>query len=107
LRELYEETNIRSVEVLRTSEPWFVYDLPKELIGVAWKGKYRGQKMKWTLARFTGLETEINVTNPAGGHKPEFAKWKWLEPAKSMDKVVPFKQQLYKDVFAYFAHDMK
>src|SRR6476660_7180962 len=76
LRELYEETNIRSVEKLGEITEWLAYDIPREIIGQAWGGKYRGQKQKWYSLRFTGEEREINITRPAGGHTPEFIDWR-------------------------------
>ena len=105
LRELYEETSVRSVELIRLSEQWFTYDLPEELIGVAWKGKYRGQKQKWALCLLTGDDSEIDVLNPPQGHKPEFAKWAWVKPAETLAKVVPFKQEIYRQIFATFRED--
>ena len=77
LRELYEETNIRSVEKLGEMRDWLRYDIPREIVGQAWKGKYRGQKQKWYALRFTGKDTEIDIEHPAGGHEPEFLDWRW------------------------------
>jgi putative (di)nucleoside polyphosphate hydrolase len=75
LRELYEETSIRSVQKLGEIADWLVYDIPTELAGSAWGGKYRGQKQKWYAFRFTGSEDEINTDAPGGGeHKPEFVE---------------------------------
>ena len=77
-RELFEETSIRSVEFIRAAEGWLTYDLPPELVGVSWKGRYRGQKQKWFALRFTGEESEIDVLKPGGGkYKPEFSSWRW------------------------------
>ena len=102
LRELYEETNISSVEKLGEIAEWLVYDLPREIVGQAWKGKFRGQKQKWYALRFTGLESEINIANPAGGHKPEFIDWRWVAMSKLPELVVPFKRQTYERVVAEF-----
>ena len=102
LRELYEETNISSVEKLGEIAEWLVYDLPREIVGQAWKGKFRGQKQKWYALRFTGPESEINVANPAGGHKPEFIDWRWVAMSKLPELVVPFKRQTYERVVAEF-----
>jgi putative (di)nucleoside polyphosphate hydrolase len=103
LRELYEETNIRSVEKLGEIKEWLYYDIPREIAGKAWKGKYRGQKQKWYALRFTGDEREIDIANPAGGHKPEFVEWRW-EPLKNTpDLVVPFKRATYERVVAEFS----
>jgi putative (di)nucleoside polyphosphate hydrolase len=80
LRELYEETNIRSVEKLGELAEWLAYDIPRDIIGEAWGGKYRGQKQKWYALRFTGPDSEIDVLAPGGGkHKPEFIDWRWVE----------------------------
>src|SRR6185437_8061240 len=99
LRELYEETNIRSVERLGEISDWIHYDIPRALVGQAWNGKYRGQKQKWYALRFTGEEREINVTLPAGGHHPpEFIDWRWVEMRELPDLVVPFKRDIYQRV---------
>jgi putative (di)nucleoside polyphosphate hydrolase len=104
LRELYEETNIRSVEHLATIDDWLTYDIPREIVGQAWQGKYRGQTQKWIALRFTGEEAEIDIAYPAGGaHKPEFAAWRW-EPLQNVPAlVVPFKRQVYERVAREFA----
>jgi len=102
LRELYEETNISSVEKLGEIAEWLVYDLPREIVGQAWKGKFRGQKQKWYALRFTGPESEINIAHPAGGHKPEFIDWCWVAMSKLPELVVPFKRQTYERVVAEF-----
>ena len=102
LRELYEETNIRSVERLGETRDWLTYDIPPEIIGQAWNGKYRGQKQKWFALRFTGDEREIDVAHPAGGHEPEFLDWRW-EPMQNLPAlVVPFKRRVYEQVVAEF-----
>ncbi len=77
LRELYEETNIRSVEKLGEIEEELCYDIPREIVGQAWGGKYRGQCQKWYALRFTGNDSEIDIAHPAGGHEPEFVQWRW------------------------------
>ena len=102
LRELYEETNIRSVEKLGEIADWIYYDLPPDLVGQAWKGKYRGQKQKWYALRFTGDDREINVTAPAGGHEPEFIDWRWVEMRDLPELVVPFKRATYERVVREF-----
>ena len=102
LRELYEETNISSVEKLGEIAEWLVYDLPREIVGQAWKGKFRGQKQKWYALRFTGPESQINIAHPAGGHKPEFIDWRWVAMSKLPELVVPFKRQTYERVVAEF-----
>jgi len=102
LRELYEETNIQSVEKLGEIAGWIEYDIPRDIIGQAWGGKYRGQKQKWYALRFTGEDREINVTSPAGGHDPEFIDWRWVEMRDLPDLVVPFKRQTYERVVREF-----
>ena len=102
LRELYEETNIRSVEKLGEIADWLRYDIPREIVGAAWHGKYRGQKQKWYALRFIGAESEIDIANPAGGHEPEFIAWRWVKMEELPALVVPFKQQTYERVVAEF-----
>ena len=102
LRELYEETNIRSVDRLGEIAEWLAYDLPPDLVGAAWSGKYRGQKQKWFALRFTGKDSEIDIVNPGGGHEPEFTEWSWM-PAKELPGlVVPFKRDIYERVVKEF-----
>jgi putative (di)nucleoside polyphosphate hydrolase len=103
LRELREETNIRSVERLGEIAEWLSYDIPRDIVGQAWKGKYRGQKQKWYALRFTGSDGEIDVANPAGGHKPEFLDWRWEEMDKLPALIIPFKRKVYERVVAEFA----
>jgi putative (di)nucleoside polyphosphate hydrolase len=103
LRELHEETNIRSVEKLGEIEEWLAYDIPRDIVGQAWKGKYRGQTQKWYALRFTGAEREIDVAHPPGGHKPEFLEWRW-EPMRNLPKlIIPFKRTVYERVVKEFA----
>jgi putative (di)nucleoside polyphosphate hydrolase len=103
-RELYEETSIRSVQKLGEIPEWLTYDIPPEILGQAWDGKYRGQKMKWYALRFTGEDSEINVVNPGGGgHKAEFVAWRWEEMRKLPELVVPFKRPIYERVVTEFA----
>ena len=103
LRELYEETNIRSVERLGEIKEWLTYDIPRDIIGRAWGGKYRGQKQKWYALRFTGDAREIDVARPGGGaHEPEFVEWRW-EPMRNLPElVVPFKRAIYERVVKEF-----
>ena len=104
LRELYEETNIRSVEKLGEVADWLTYDIPRDIVGAAWKGAYRGQNQKWYALRFTGDENEIDVRQPGGGkHKPEFLDWRWVEMKELPALVVPFKQQIYERVAKEFS----
>jgi putative (di)nucleoside polyphosphate hydrolase len=102
LRELQEETNITSVDRLGEIAGWLIYDIPRELIGQAWNGRYRGQKQKWFALRFTGHEREIDILHPAGGHDPEFVEWRWEPLANLPDLVVPFKRKTYERVVAEF-----
>jgi putative (di)nucleoside polyphosphate hydrolase len=102
LRELYEETGIRSVKLLAEAPGWITYDLPENLLGVAFKGKYRGQTQKWYAFRFTGDESEIMVNPPPGGHEPEFDSWAWRPMAELPDLIVPFKRHTYAQVVAAF-----
>jgi putative (di)nucleoside polyphosphate hydrolase len=103
LRELYEETNIRSVEKLGEITDWLAYDIPRDIIGEAWGGKYRGQKQKWFALRFTGDEREIDIATPGGGgHEPEFIAWRWVAINELPDLVVPFKRETYEQVVAAF-----
>jgi len=102
VRELREETNISSVERMGEIADWLNYDIPPDIIGQAWNGRYRGQTQKWFALRFTGDNSEIDIEHPAGGHEPEFAEWRW-EPLKNLpDLVVPFKRQVYERVVAEF-----
>jgi putative (di)nucleoside polyphosphate hydrolase len=103
LRELYEETSIRSVSLIREAPGWLTYDLPPELIGQSWGGRYRGQKQKWFALRFEGDELEIDVLHPGGGkHKPEFAAWRWEHLDRLPDLIVPFKRKVYEQVVMAF-----
>jgi putative (di)nucleoside polyphosphate hydrolase len=103
LRELQEETSIRSVAKLGEIGEWLSYDIPRQIAGRAWKGKYRGQKQKWFAFRFTGNEHEINILNPVGGHKPEFVEWRW-EPIRNLPGlIIPFKRPVYEAVVREFS----
>jgi putative (di)nucleoside polyphosphate hydrolase len=104
LRELCEETNIRSVELLAQMREWLVYDLPDELVPHAWGGRYRGQKQKWYALRFTGEDSEIDIEHPCGGHEPEFVEWRWAQMRELPDLIVPFKRKVYERIIAEFGH---
>jgi len=107
LRELREETSIRSVEKLGEIADWLSYDIPREIVDEAWNGKYRGQTQKWYALRFTGDEREIDIVHPAGGHKPEFMDWRW-EPLENLPElVVPFKRPVYERVVKEFRKFVK
>ena len=90
-RELIEETSIKNIEVLKEIERFYEYELPENLIGVIWKGKFRGQRQKWFITRFLGQDSEINLKTI---HQ-EFIDWKWIEPKKLPDVIVDFKKSLY------------
>ena len=102
LRELEEETAVRSAEIIAEAPGWYNYDLPEHLIGQSWKGKYRGQTQKWFAARFTGNDSEINLAPP--GHKQEFDQWRWVKMNEVIDAIVPFKKPVYEQVIAAFRH---
>jgi putative (di)nucleoside polyphosphate hydrolase len=104
LRELYEETNIRSVEKVAEAHDWLSYDLPREAAAQAWGGKYRGQTQKWYALRFTGNDSEINILHPGGGHEPEFFEWRWEPPQNLPELIIPFKRRVYERVLAEFRH---
>ena len=102
-RELYEETSIEQRRLIREAPGWLTYDLPPELVGMSWNGRYRGQKQKWFALRFDGEESEIDVLQPGGGkYKPEFSSWRWEQLARLPDLVVPFKREVYREVVAAF-----
>lgn len=104
LRELWEETSIRSVEKLGEIEEWLAYDIPRDIVGQAWKGRYRGQTQKWYALRFTGDESEIDIAHPGGGaHHAEFAAWRWEPIANLPGLIIPFKRPVYERVVAEFA----
>ncbi|QPC85908.1 RNA pyrophosphohydrolase [Mesorhizobium sp. NBSH29] len=104
LRELYEETGMRSVTVLAETPAWITYDLPPHLVGIALKGKYRGQKQKWFAFRFEGDESEIAINPPPGDHTAEFDRWAWKPINELPELIVPFKRGVYEEVVAAFSH---
>ena len=93
-RELEEETSIKNVELVKELDGTITYELPDRLLGLIWKGKYRGQKQKWFLMRFVGIDNEINIKTK----HPEFLEWKWVDLEKITDLVVDFKLHVYKEV---------
>ena len=93
-RELYEETNIKKIELIRVVEEFTVYELPDHLLGIIWKGKFKGQKQKWFITRFVGNEDEINIKTK----KPEFLDWKWVDINEITKFVVDFKLEVYKKI---------
>lgn len=103
-RELYEETGIRSIELIDEVDDWINYDLPQELIGIALKGKYCGQTQKWFAFRFVGDISEIAINPPPDGNHAEFDNWKWVDLEELPMMVVLFKQAVYEKVVAKFRH---
>jgi putative (di)nucleoside polyphosphate hydrolase len=101
LRELEEETGIAAhlVEIIARSAGELLYDLPEDLVGKLWKGRYRGQRQSWFLMRFLGEDRDVNLETP----HPEFRAWKWADPRDLPDLIVPFKRTLYEDVLREFA----
>ena len=93
-RELEEETSIKSIELIKELDFWLEYDLPKNLLGKIWKGKYRGQKQKWFILKFIGNDDEINIKTK----NPEFLEWKWIHPTELTKVVVKFKFDIYKKI---------
>ncbi len=99
LRELGEETGTRRAEIVAETQNWLRYDLPQELLGRVWGGRYRGQEQKWFLLRFTGTDADIALDGPDG----EFDAWRWAEPDEVRNGIVGFKRPLYEAVFREFA----
>ena len=93
-RELEEETSIKNIDLVKELDGLISYELPKHLLGVIWKGKYRGQEQKWFVVRFLGNDSEININTD----HPEFCEWKWVELENITDLVVDFKLHVYEDV---------
>jgi putative (di)nucleoside polyphosphate hydrolase len=97
-RELEEEVGTDKAEILAETPGWLHYDLPSDIASRMWSGRWRGQRQKWFLMRFTGSDADIN---PATEH-PEFDAWEWVEPRRLPELIVPFKRQLYRDLLAEF-----
>ena len=93
-RELEEETSIKNVELIKALDELISYELPKDLLGIIWKGKYRGQEQKWFIVKFLGQDGEINIKTK----NPEFCEWKWIDLENITDLVVDFKLQMYEDI---------
>ena len=100
LRELWEETGVTSdlVEFVAKTSDWVLYDLPPELLGKVWGGKFRGQRQKWFLFRFTGTDDQIRIDT----EHPEFSRWKWVQADDMLAAIVPFKRAVYDKVVAEF-----
>ena len=90
-RELFEETSIRNIKIVKEVDRIYEYELPDNLVGIIWKGKYRGQKQKWFIIKFLGDDSEINLNTK----HPEFIDWKWIEPKLLPEVIVNFKKDLY------------
>ncbi len=99
LRELAEEVGTAKAEILAESRQWLSYDLPPEIAGGIWRGRYRGQRQKWFAMRFLGEDADID---PGAAEHPEFDAWEWVAPTRLCELIVPFKRQLYCDVLAEF-----
>ena len=90
-RELDEETSIKNIQIIKEIDGWFQYELPRNLLGIVWQGKFRGQKQKWFVVRFTGEESEINLKTKL----PEFIEWKCVEMDELPKIIVDFKKDIY------------
>jgi len=93
-RELEEETSIKSIKLIKELDSWLEYDLPQNLLGKIWNGKYRGQKQRWFIMKFIGSEKEINIKTK----NPEFLAWKWIDFSKLTEIVVDFKLNVYSEI---------
>ena len=102
IRELAEETSVISAEIITQSPGWYNYDLPPDLIGKSWKGKYRGQTQKWFAMQFLGSDSEINLKQQ--GHSQEFDEWRWVKMDELLDLIIPFKRAVYVEVIGAFRH---
>ncbi|MDB5663865.1 RNA pyrophosphohydrolase [Cypionkella sp.] len=100
LRELWEETGVTAelVEFIAKTDDWVTYDLPPELLGKVWGGKYRGQRQKWFLFRYLGTDAQVNITSD----HPEFSKWCWIGADELIASIVPFKRKVYEEIVAIF-----
>ena len=90
-RELIEETSIKNIKILKEIQNMYQYELPKNLVGIIWKGKFRGQRQKWFITKFLGKDDEINLNT----QHPEFIDWKWIDPQDLPEVIVDFKKKLY------------
>ena len=90
-RELIEETSIKNIKILKEIQNMYQYELPKNLVGIIWKGKFRGQRQKWFITKFLGKDDEINLDT----QHPEFIDWKWIDPQDLPKVIVDFKKELY------------
>ena len=90
-RELVEETSIKNIKILKEIQNMYQYELPNNLVGIIWKGKFRGQRQKWFITKFLGKDDEINLDT----QHPEFIDWKWIDPKDLPEVIVDFKKELY------------
>ena len=90
-RELIEETSIKNIKILKEIQNMYQYELPKNLVGIIWRGKFRGQRQKWFITKFLGKDDEINIDT----QHPEFIDWKWIDPQDLPEVIVDFKKELY------------
>ncbi|PCJ39558.1 MAG: RNA pyrophosphohydrolase [Alphaproteobacteria bacterium] len=97
-REMEEEIGTRNARIIQEYDGWLAYDLPEHLMGKVWKGKYRGQRMKWFLMRYLGTDSDINLET----EHPEFSEWKWLKPESLASSIVEFKRSLYEKLVQHF-----
>ena len=90
-RELIEETSIKNIKILKVIQNMYQYELPNNLVGIIWKGKFRGQRQKWFITKFLGKDDEVNLNTK----HPEFIDWKWIDPQDLPEVIVDFKKKLY------------
>ena len=103
MREMREEIGTNTAELISQHDDWLYYDIPLPLADRLWQGRYKGQKQKWMVLRFTGDDSDINIAT----EEPEFCEWKWLSPHDLVDLAVPFKRDVYQKVLAAFAPYLK
>lgn len=105
LRELWEETGVTRdlVEIIAETEGWLPYDLPHDLVPNIWKGRFRGQEQKWFLVRFLGSDDQVNIET----EHPEFSEWRWQPSDELVDKIVPFKREVYARVLEEFERHLQ
>ena len=105
LRELWEETSVsaKNVTIAAQTPEWLTYDLPHDLVPKIWKGRYRGQKQLWFLMRFSGTDDQVVIET----EHPEFSEWTWIDPADLVEKIVPFKREVYAQVVAAFSDHLR
>lgn len=102
-REVFEETNMRSLRLLAEAPEWLTYDLPDDVIGIALKGKYRGQRQRWFAFAFEGEDSEVDVARPGGGaFRAEFDLWRWEDLHRTPELIVPFKREVYLQIVDVF-----